>query len=876
MKLVRNGLVMVMAIGVLGMYAVALGASTTTTWNGVTGALLSTSEQSGADWKSWYQPNCEPQRAVVVDHNVREEQDVCVVSSNHARLAVYQGSGTALYALQRDADTEYYRISSLTKDVAHLMLLPNDTLLGVSMQSSLFAYKMANFSAHVTESQIAVGPNIYNKVYNLDMQAAELLTDSQGRYLPVRYIAVSKNNKYAALQVLGGGIVRLSLETDEVKLVSRDVLGYVNAILAISSDGAAIALTGDATVPQRIYTDIERCGADVVFNESVSYSPCPYVDYSDQITSLLATSTIYNPELDETSLTLQAWNEFQLQSYEVVLRPDPDRYRLDYLAMGDSYSSGEGDAGRNYYLPGTDNPPDTCHISSRSYPFLLRDTWNLNSSRMRSVACSGARVVYDYHVSLASYQGQNQRLLGRSDIASIRATALSQFTPGHVPQVEFVKKYQPRVLTLTGGGNDVGFADILKYCATPYWEDVIPVLSDCGYAKQGSQLEQLLYNSIDTQYGYNKSMIQALQVASPATKIVIIGYPSFIADKSATGCALNSGSLTRAEIWMINRMVDRMNTMLEGLAHDTRVNYVDITDSLNGGRICEGSKYMSGVWPYVADSSNESAMFHPNSKGHQRIAQAIADKYSFNTLTVPSQSNYTSITHVVTVILELVQGGISFIEDALRMQAASGTFAANSQYSVTIHSNPVELGWFTAKSDGSLEQAVSLQGVAPGRHVLVVEGTAPDGMPKRLYQFIEVHATAGDADGDGIKNDVDRCQFIPSWIDEQTGEDVCSMPTTPDILPISVLPDNGGWQGAPALVSDSVLTIASPISRSVDTADALGKEWSVASSLPTSTQNTAQTRSAGNDYTYTLWLGAVCVIMGGIMWWRIHARSTSK
>ena len=43
--------------------------------------------------------------------------------------------------------------------------------------------------------------------------------------------------------------------------------------------------------------------------------------------------------------------------------------------------------------------------------------------------------------------------------------ALNEMIPGRVKQIEFVKKYQPKVITLTAGGNDAGFGAKLTLCA---------------------------------------------------------------------------------------------------------------------------------------------------------------------------------------------------------------------------------------------------------------------------------------------------------------------------------------------------------------------------------------------------------------------------
>ena len=57
--------------------------------------------------------------------------------------------------------------------------------------------------------------------------------------------------------------------------------------------------------------------------------------------------------------------------------------------------------------------------------------------------------------------------------------ALNEMIPGRVKQIEFVKKYQPKVITLTAGGNDVGFGKKLVSCVGPE-----STLGDCMYAKR--------------------------------------------------------------------------------------------------------------------------------------------------------------------------------------------------------------------------------------------------------------------------------------------------------------------------------------------------------------------------------------------------------
>lgn len=61
---------------------------------------------------------------------------------------------------------------------------------------------------------------------------------------------------------------------------------------------------------------------------------------------------------------------------------------------------------------------------------------------------------------------------------------------------------------------------------------------------------------------------------------------------------------------------------------------------------------------------------------------------------------------------------------------------------------------------------MSLEDVEIGNHK-VVEGIDSSNMPTQLYQFIQVGIFDDDADGDGIPDDIDKCQFITEWYDEQ-------------------------------------------------------------------------------------------------------------
>jgi hypothetical protein len=120
-------------------------------------------------------------------------------------------------------------------------------------------------------------------------------------------------------------------------------------------------------------------------------------------------------------------------SYRVALEPG-NSPSVSFVAMGDSYSSGEGLAP---YLPGShqNNPLDDCDRSLRTYGPLLDKAAKLGE--MDFVACSGA-VTRDLQHKNHGYIDEPAQM-----------TALDRAS---------------RIVTLTIGGNDVGFASVLKAC----------------------------------------------------------------------------------------------------------------------------------------------------------------------------------------------------------------------------------------------------------------------------------------------------------------------------------------------------------------------------------------------------------------------------
>ena len=248
------------------------------------------------------------------------------------------------------------------------------------------------------------------------------------------------------------------------------------------------------------------------------------------------------------------------------------------LALGDSYSSGEG-AGDDE--PDTRTGGNSCHRSANAWPQLVAHERRLRA--LQSVACSGA-VLGDV-------------LDGRSNGEAERK--LSQIGRVHGA---------PDVVTITIGGNDLGFAEVLKKC----------VVTDCvrAYTRASGdvldgRIEQLAQRLPDA--------YRAIQAAAPQARVVVIGYPRLFPD-GRPNCAA-ADTITVAEGDYLNDKVQRANIAILGAARQAGVSAVDVSRALEGGELrCSGRQFLNRVNPQLKIVSGS---FHPNADGQERIARAV-------------------------------------------------------------------------------------------------------------------------------------------------------------------------------------------------------------------------------------------------------------
>ena len=594
---------------------------------------------------------------------------------------------------------------------------------------------------------------------------------SAGGYAwPVEGMSASQNGRWLAVELRERGILRIDTSTLERKRVSAKKYSYGMGILqtvepAISNDGDSMALVGDNS-GFVMYAGLNTCGDDGTDQQLEFTIPMDAGSLCQEVSidPNLFINNFHHASLpsfspDSSELRLYASSTSGNKNYVVVSASDYSVAQMDYLALGDSFSSGEGEDNDGSYLPYTNTATEKCHLSGRSYPFLLADQLGLSMTGYTSVACSGATSGDIVLATSDPYKGQNGRLgnLSDSERSLVQQLAMDEFIPGRIAQVEFVSKYNPKAITVGVGGNDVGLMDKLRGCLSN---------GVCMWAGDPVKREQTAMEIKDL-YPKLISLYNNLLKSSPGSYIYAVGYPQVI---SATGqCDNLLGSLLASEERTYMReVISYMNEVIEASALSAGIGYIDIENAYGEGVLCGSDKdsLMNGlVWgddiapvDFLKDFKalgNES--FHPKPSAHKLVADLIyglRPNMTSQAFCVNGKSYCPSLSQAPNYGAYWSQGSsgeslakttstssmikpAQYTEYVREIDLSSGTFSPDSTVDISIYSNKVDLGSFTTNSDGSFNTSFEIpKNIEYGYHTLFVSGKSPSGEAVEYYQLL--------------------------------------------------------------------------------------------------------------------------------------------
>jgi lysophospholipase L1-like esterase len=205
---------------------------------------------------------------------------------------------------------------------------------------------------------------------------------------------------------------------------------------------------------------------------------------------------------------------------------------VDYVALGDSYSSGVGAPGQT----------GTCLRSPNGYPAQWAAA---NSPRsFTNLACSGAET---------------------GDVLSTQVPALSSGAD---------------LISITIGGNDAGFAPTVLSCE---------VSSDAScaatVAAAENDINETLPAKLDATYA-------AITAKAPGAKVVVLDYPPLF-DTAKASCGLGGMSLAKRRV--LNDGARVLDAVVKARAQAAGFTYGEVQGTFAGHGICSSAPYLNNL-----------------------------------------------------------------------------------------------------------------------------------------------------------------------------------------------------------------------------------------------------------------------------------------
>jgi len=217
-----------------------------------------------------------------------------------------------------------------------------------------------------------------------------------------------------------------------------------------------------------------------------------------------------------------------------------------YAALGDSYSSGVG--------AGSYGSSGSCYRSSNSYPQLWANAHSGTSFSF--LACSGART---------------------GDVLS----QINSLSSGAT------------LVTVTVGGNDAGFADVMTTCTTG---------SDSTCVNRVNTAKTYINNTLPSLL---TNVYNAIKQKAPSARLVVLSYPRFYTVPGS--CWVGLSDTKRSAI---NSGSDTLASVISQRASAAGATFVDVRSAFAGHNICSSADdYLHSLtWPVVES-------YHPTASG---------------------------------------------------------------------------------------------------------------------------------------------------------------------------------------------------------------------------------------------------------------------
>jgi len=238
-----------------------------------------------------------------------------------------------------------------------------------------------------------------------------------------------------------------------------------------------------------------------------------------------------------------------------VLVPAASAAASQYVALGDSYSSGVGT--RTFY-----EESGSCKRSPKAYGPLVAAAKGYTLSFQ---ACSGAKT---------------------TDVNANQLGTLSSSTA---------------LVTITIGGNDAGFSNVIINCALYYFT--------CGSAI--SEANSFIANKLPALL---EATYKKIREKASTAKVVVLGYPKLFTKEGAT-CNVNF--LTSSNEKKLNETAEKLDAVIRGRAEASGYTFINPTAPFEAHEVCSSSEWLNGQSNPLEES------YHPNVNGQAEFTTLV-------------------------------------------------------------------------------------------------------------------------------------------------------------------------------------------------------------------------------------------------------------
>ena len=249
--------------------------------------------------------------------------------------------------------------------------------------------------------------------------------------------------------------------------------------------------------------------------------------------------------------------------------PSGQTHTGGYVALGDSFTA------NSYHGPGATG--NGCDQSGRNQPHVVQA--RLGYASFVDASCDGATT--------------NDILTNGN---------------GDQAQISFVTS-TTKLVTVSIGGNDVGFSDIVKNCTLDYLS-----FGGCKADYVSGTTDSLSAKISQTQPKIAQ-VLATVKSRAPQAKIFVYGYPTLVPMSGSSGCT--GLTLASSDIPYIRAKQAEFETMLRSTTQAAGATFIDVYASSNGHDPCASSAWTARVI--------DLPPLHPTSAGVDAMALQVAN-----------------------------------------------------------------------------------------------------------------------------------------------------------------------------------------------------------------------------------------------------------